>query len=85
VLQVPTVFSNATRGIVAKKEEVAKAFGANMSQLEICKLILQKGEVQVGDKEREAELVRCFYIYIYSCFFEVLWFGRAQKLGSLDY
>ena len=67
VLQTHTVFSNVSKGQVAKKDELMAAFGTE-DQLEICKLvricytcklfviiqILEKGDLQVSDKERAA-------------------------------
>ncbi|KAK6014135.1 rRNA metabolism protein, SBDS family, partial [Ostertagia ostertagi] len=54
VLQTQTVFSNVSKGQVAKKDELAAAFGTE-DQLEICKIILEKGDLQVSDKERQAQ------------------------------
>jgi ribosome maturation protein SDO1 len=54
VLQKTTVFDNVSRGIHAKKSDMAKAFGTD-DLLECCKLILAQGDVQVGEKEREME------------------------------
>jgi len=54
VLQVVTVFDNVSRGIHAKTADLLKVFGSS-DMLECCKIILAKGEVQVGEKEREAE------------------------------
>ena len=39
---------------VAKKEDLQKAYGTS-DATEICKEILQKGELQVSDKERQAQ------------------------------
>ena len=44
---------------MAKKEDLIKAFG-NDDHTEICKLILDKGELQVSDKERQAALDAMF-------------------------
>ncbi|KRT85946.1 hypothetical protein AMK59_385 [Oryctes borbonicus] len=52
VLQTHTVFTNVSKGQVAKKEDLIKAFGTE-DQTEICKEILKKGELQVSDKERQ--------------------------------
>ncbi|KAF6204215.1 hypothetical protein GE061_002555 [Apolygus lucorum] len=54
VLQTHTVFTNVSKGQVAKKEEMIKAFGKD-DMTEVCKEILQKGELQVSDKERHAQ------------------------------
>lgn len=55
VLQTHTVFLNVSKGQVAKKEDLMKAFG-NDNQTEICKEILNKGELQISEKERHAQL-----------------------------
>ncbi|XP_043250929.1 ribosome maturation protein SBDS [Colletes gigas] len=55
VLQTHTVFINVSKGQVAKKEDLLKAFGTD-DQTEICKEILTKGELQVSDKERHSAL-----------------------------
>ncbi len=46
VLQSHTVFVNVSKGQVAKKEDLASAFGTH-DQTEICKMILSKGDLQV--------------------------------------
>lgn len=47
------MFTNVSKGQLAKKDEILAAFGTE-DQLEVCKLILDKGELQVSDKERQA-------------------------------
>ncbi|XP_009863868.1 PREDICTED: ribosome maturation protein SBDS, partial [Apaloderma vittatum] len=59
VLQTHTVFVNVSKGQVAKKEDLVKAFGTD-DQTEICKMILSKGELQVSDKERQTQLEQMF-------------------------
>ncbi|KAJ8880962.1 hypothetical protein PR048_017435 [Dryococelus australis] len=59
VLQTHTVFTNVSKGQVAKKEDLVKAFGKD-DQTEICKEILSKGELQVSDKERNSQLESLF-------------------------
>lgn len=59
VLQTHTVFTNVSKGQVAKKEDLIKAFGRD-DQTEICKEILTKGELQVSDKERQSHLDALF-------------------------
>lgn len=54
VIQIDKIFTNATRGEVASKEQLTKAFGNKMTQDEIFMEILNKGEYQVSDLEREA-------------------------------
>lgn len=53
VLQSEIVFTNVSKGQVAKKEELLKAFKTD-DQRAICLEILEKGELQVSDKERHA-------------------------------
>ncbi|XP_026757674.1 ribosome maturation protein SBDS [Galleria mellonella] len=55
VLQTHTIFSNVSKGQVAKKEDLLKIFG-NDDSTEICKVILEKGELQVSDKERHSQI-----------------------------
>ncbi|XP_062815678.1 ribosome maturation protein SBDS [Anolis carolinensis] len=59
VLQTHTVFVNVSKGQVAKKEDLLKAFGTD-DQTEICKQILSKGELQVSDRERHVQLEQMF-------------------------
>lgn len=54
-MQSHSVFLNVSKGQVAKKEDLLKAFGKD-DQTEICKEILEKGELQVSDKERHSAL-----------------------------
>ncbi|KAF8912891.1 SBDS protein C-terminal domain-containing protein [Gymnopilus junonius] len=55
VLQINNVFVNVSKGEVAKSGDLQKAFSkADIN--EIVKEILKKGEVQVGEKEREHDL-----------------------------
>ncbi|KAF8462062.1 SBDS protein C-terminal domain-containing protein [Kalaharituber pfeilii] len=55
VLQIPQVFSNVSKGAVAPTADLRKAF-PGMTNEEIILEILKKGELQVGEKEREREL-----------------------------
>ncbi|XP_076066014.1 SBDS ribosome maturation factor [Oratosquilla oratoria] len=55
VLQIQQVFTNVSKGQVAKKEDLIKCFGTE-DHKQICVLILDKGELQVSDKERQAAL-----------------------------
>lgn len=48
-----------SKGQVAKKEDLIKAFGKD-DQVEICKEILSKGELQVSEKERHSNLESTF-------------------------
>ncbi|PHH63585.1 hypothetical protein CDD81_5677 [Ophiocordyceps australis] len=58
VLQIPNVFLNVSKGQTAPKEDVEKAFGKDRPINDVILEILKKGELQVGDKERAAQLER---------------------------
>lgn len=55
VVQIENVFLNVSKGQVAPQEDLQKAFGTTERE-KITLEILKKGELQVGDKERHAEL-----------------------------
>jgi len=55
VLQISNVFTNVSKGEVAKSDDLQKAFRTS-SVDEAVKEILKKGELQVGEKEREHDL-----------------------------
>ena len=57
VLQIPNVFLNVSKGQVAASEDLRKAFGDKPLDNIILE-ILNKGELQVGEKERQAQLDR---------------------------
>ncbi|XP_065313462.1 ribosome maturation protein SBDS-like isoform X2 [Gordionus sp. m RMFG-2023] len=52
VLQTPVVFANLSRGQIAKKEDLISAFGTD-NMMEACLKILEKGDLQISDKERQ--------------------------------
>ncbi|KAH6849932.1 SBDS protein C-terminal domain-containing protein [Chaetomium sp. MPI-CAGE-AT-0009] len=58
VLQIPSVFLNVSKGQTAPSAELAKAFGKDTAVDDIILEILRKGEMQVGEKERTAQLER---------------------------
>ncbi|EFX00364.1 upf0023 family protein [Grosmannia clavigera kw1407] len=58
VLQIPNVFLNVSKGQSAPTAELIKAFGADATTESVVLEILRKGEMQVGDKERAAQLER---------------------------
>lgn len=58
-MQTASVFINVSKGQMAKKEDLVKAFGTD-DLTEICKQILAKGELQVSDKERQSQLETMF-------------------------
>ncbi|RDB29211.1 Ribosome maturation protein SBDS [Hypsizygus marmoreus] len=55
VLQISNVFVNVSKGEVAKAGDLQKAFGTGEVS-DVVKEILKKGEVQVGEKERDHDL-----------------------------
>jgi ribosome maturation protein SDO1 len=57
VLQIPNVFLNVSKGQVAPHDDLKKAFGDKKVD-DIVLEILNKGELQVGEKERQAQLER---------------------------
>ncbi|KAI9721774.1 MAG: hypothetical protein M1812_002109 [Candelaria pacifica] len=58
VLQVPSVFLSVSKGQTAPTQDLAKSFGAKTPVNDIILEILNKGELQVGEKERHAQLER---------------------------
>jgi len=52
VLQTDNVFINVSKGQLAKRDDLLASFGTE-DQLEVCKMILEKGDLQVSDKERQ--------------------------------
>lgn len=58
VLQIPNVFLNVSKGQTAPREDLDKSFGKGKSVDDIVLEILKKGELQVGEKERAAQLER---------------------------
>ncbi|KAL1819301.1 hypothetical protein ACET3Z_014170 [Daucus carota] len=63
VLQSHTVYSNVSKGVLAKSRDLKKAFGQDeydddekIDHEKICLEILEKGELQVAGKERESQL-----------------------------
>ncbi|KAK8624099.1 hypothetical protein V6N13_065454 [Hibiscus sabdariffa] len=54
VLQSHTVYSNVSKGVLAKTKDLVAAFGTD-DQTTICLEILEKGELQIAGKERESQ------------------------------
>jgi len=52
VLQTDQIFVNVSKGQFAKRDDLLAAFESE-NQLDICKIILDKGDLQVSDKERQ--------------------------------
>ncbi|EFA81831.1 Shwachman-Bodian-Diamond syndrome protein [Heterostelium album PN500] len=59
VIQIHRIFTNVSKGVVAKKDELIKAFGTD-DEREILLQILDKGELQVSSKERESHSDQTF-------------------------
>ncbi|KAI5055657.1 hypothetical protein GOP47_0029178 [Adiantum capillus-veneris] len=55
VLQSHTVYTNVSKGVLAKSKDLIAAFGTD-DQEKICLEILEKGELQVSGMEREVHL-----------------------------
>lgn len=55
VLQTDTVFTHVSKAIIAKENDLQKAFGTTDLE-EICRKILKNGDLQVSDKEREVHM-----------------------------
>jgi len=55
VLQTVNVFTNVSKGAVAKKEDLIECFGHDDLQ-KVCTEILNKGELQISEKERQNQL-----------------------------
>lgn len=54
VLQSHTVYTNVSKGVLAKSKDLVAAFGTD-DQTKVCLEILDKGELQVAGKERESQ------------------------------
>lgn len=59
VLQSEEIYENASHGLIAKTSDLNKYF-AGKSKREIIEVILDRGELQVTDKEREAQSSQLF-------------------------
>ena len=55
VLQTDRIFTNVSKGEFSKAKDLQKVFGTKDEET-IAKLILQKGQVQVSDKERTQQI-----------------------------
>jgi len=63
VLQIPTIFTNVSKGVVARRQDLKKAFGT-VNEEKILKQMLQKGTLQVSGEERKREMDTQFrYVY----------------------
>jgi ribosome maturation protein SDO1 len=59
VLQSQIVYTNVSKGVLAKSKDLKEAFGMD-DQSKVCLEILEKGELQVAGKERESQLSNQF-------------------------
>jgi ribosome maturation protein SDO1 len=59
VMQTVNVFTNVSKGQVAKKEDLIQCFG-HCDIKKICTEILDKGELQISEKERQNQLESTF-------------------------
>jgi len=59
VLQTEAVFSNVSRGVLAKDEDLQAVFGTTNAK-SVCLLILAEGNMQVSDRERSVEMGALF-------------------------
>jgi len=59
VLQTHNVFTNVSKGQLAKKQDLINCFGTD-NQTDVCLKILAKGELQVSEKERNDHLESMF-------------------------
>ena len=57
VLQVASVFTNVSKGNLASGRDLMDAFGTS-DAIAVCKEILEKGDLQVSEQERQALLER---------------------------
>ena len=58
VLQIHSVFLSVSKGQTAPSQDLAKAFGPKVPLDDMIMEILNRGEMQVGEKERHAQLER---------------------------
>lgn len=59
VLHRPVVFRDVGKGVLAAAADLEAVFGTT-DQEEICREILDRGELQISDKERQAELTNLY-------------------------
>lgn len=59
VLQSHTVYENVSKGVLAKSKDLKQVFGTDDHDV-VCLEILEKGELQVADRERESQLSNQF-------------------------
>ena len=60
VLQIERVFTNVSKGKFASQSDLKKGFGDGLKQKDIILEILEKGELQVSDKERSVHCGFCW-------------------------
>ena len=57
--QARTIFSNLEQGVAAKSEDLIEAFGTDNEEA-VCVEVLMKGEFQVSEEERQAQVEQLF-------------------------
>ncbi|CAA6668444.1 unnamed protein product [Spirodela intermedia] len=60
VLQSQTVYSNVSKGVLAKSKDLNAAFGTTTKRRFASRSIMEKGELQVAGKERDSQLSNQF-------------------------
>lgn len=55
MLQIEKIYADVSKGEFAKQKDLKNAFGAKMSEDDIIMEILNKGDFQQSDKEREGQ------------------------------
>ena len=51
VLQIDSVFTNVSKGLLASAKDLMEAFGTSDTKT-VCRIILERGELQVSEEER---------------------------------
>eukprot|EP01111_Echinosteliopsis_oligospora_P009991 TRINITY_DN3027_c0_g1_i1.p1 TRINITY_DN3027_c0_g1~~TRINITY_DN3027_c0_g1_i1.p1 ORF type:complete len:251 (+),score=56.52 TRINITY_DN3027_c0_g1_i1:145-897(+) len=59
VMQIADIFLHVSKGELAKKEDLIKSFGHD-DKNKIIQMILEKGELQISEKERQIQLEASF-------------------------
>ena len=65
VLQIDNIFTNVSKGMLANSKDVLSCFHTDKKEL-VIKEILEKGELQVTDQERQA-LQESILTYLKTC------------------
>merc|ERR1711972_1230735 len=91
VLQIHEIFLNVSKGLTAKTQDLQKAFGEVIKNVddreqktEICKFILEKGQLQVSETEKKHLRSYVFRNRKY-CFSNGDKFGNEKSFFSRSY